>query len=62
MKMREAIEKGEAYLSRIDTAVKKHYLNGQADLDSCKKVIIELDLPPIFVIPMVHQAFLSHIR
>lgn len=61
IKMREAIEKGEAYLSRIDTIVKKYYLNRQADMSSCKNVISELGLPPVFAIPMVHRAFLSHI-
>jgi glyoxylase-like metal-dependent hydrolase (beta-lactamase superfamily II) len=62
IKMREAIEKGEAYLSRIDTVVKKYYLNRQADMNSCKNVIAELGLPPVFAIPMVHRAFLSHIN
>ncbi|MFA5261545.1 MAG: MBL fold metallo-hydrolase [Candidatus Omnitrophota bacterium] len=62
MKMREAIEKGEDYLSKVDAAVKKHYLNGQADLNCCRGVITELGLPLVFVIPMVHKAFLSHVR
>lgn len=33
-----AIEKGEAYLSIIDRAIKKYYLNWQADMNSCKDV------------------------
>jgi hydroxyacylglutathione hydrolase len=62
MKMRESIEKGESYLSKVDTVVKKHYLNEQSDLGCCRKVITELGLPPVFVIPMVHKAFLSHVK
>ncbi len=61
MKMKESIEKGERYLSKVDTVVKKHYLNEQADLSCCRNVITELGLPPIFIIPMVHNAFLSHV-
>jgi hydroxyacylglutathione hydrolase len=60
IEMRVAIEKGENYLARIDTAVRKHYVTEQADMECCKKVITELGLPPIFVMPMVHKAFLSH--
>jgi hydroxyacylglutathione hydrolase len=62
IKMRESIEKGESYLSKVDMAVKKHYLNEQSDLGCCRKVITELGLPPVFVIPMVHKAFLSHVN
>lgn len=62
MKMREIIEKGEDYLSRIDIVVKKYYLHRQADMSSCRNVIAELGLPSVFVIPMVHRAFLSHVN
>jgi glyoxylase-like metal-dependent hydrolase (beta-lactamase superfamily II) len=62
LKMRESIEKGEEYLSKIDTIVKKHYLNAEADLVCCRNVITELGLPPVFATPMTHRAFLSHIK
>lgn len=62
MKMRESLENGEGYLLKIDAVVRKYYSNAQADLTCCKNVIDELGLPPVFVIPMVHQAFLSHLR
>jgi hydroxyacylglutathione hydrolase len=62
LKMRENIEKGEAYLAKIDAVVKKYYLNRQADMSCCRNVIAELGLPPVFVIPMVHRAFLSHVE
>ena len=61
MKMRKAIDKGEAYMLKIDTVVKKHYLTGQASMECCRNVIADLGLPPIFVIPLVHKAFLSHV-
>jgi len=61
IKMIEAIGAGENYLLMIDTVVKKHYLNRQAPLECCQNVIAELGLPPVFAIPLVHKAFLSHI-
>jgi hydroxyacylglutathione hydrolase len=62
MKMRESIEKGENYLSKIDGAVRKYYPGEQSDMTCCRNVITELGLPPVYAMPMVHKAFLSHIK
>jgi len=61
MKMKEAIEKGENYVLKIDKVVKKHYLKSRASMDCCRNVIAELGLPPLLAVPLVHKAFLSHL-
>jgi len=58
--MAEAIQKGENYLAALDAAVKKHYAHDAAGMECCRNVLAELGLPPIFALPMVHKAFLSH--
>lgn len=55
------IEKGEKYINEIDDKVKKFYHSGDCGMESCRKVISELKLPELFVMPMVHKAFLSHL-
>jgi len=55
------IASGEQYLDKLDVAVKKHYA-GKSDPnpDCCKNVIMNLNLPPVFVNPIVDKAFRSH--
>ncbi|MDD1758662.1 MAG: MBL fold metallo-hydrolase [Methanotrichaceae archaeon] len=53
---------GKEYLLALDTVVKKYYLNTtEATLETCKLVIDELKLPPVYVNQLSHKAFMSHI-
>jgi len=55
------ISAGEKYLEKIDSVVKKQYIQNELNpLDNCKKVIKELKLPRIFVNPLVDKAFRTH--
>lgn len=55
------INDGEKYLDRIDNAVKKFYPEKELNaLDNCRKVINELGLPPVFIVPLVDRAFRTH--
>lgn len=57
----ELILEGENYLNKLDTAVKEYYSQNEATtLDNCSKVIKALNLPPVFVIPLVDRAFNTH--
>lgn len=52
---------GENYLNKLDMAVKQYYRQNELNpLDNCSKVIRELNLPPVFVIPLVDRAFRTH--
>ena len=52
---------GENYLDKIDTAVKEYYSEKESNaLDNCRKVINELGLPPVFIVPLVDRAFKTH--
>ncbi|MCK9181703.1 MAG: MBL fold metallo-hydrolase [Fibrobacteraceae bacterium] len=56
------IEKGDQYLDRLDSCVKKHYSDKEEKpLDNCAKVIHELGLPVTFVTPLVDRAFKTHV-
>jgi hydroxyacylglutathione hydrolase len=55
------IADGEDYLNKLDLAVNQYYSQKEfKTLDNCEKVIKALDLPPIFVIPLVDRAFRTH--
>jgi glyoxylase-like metal-dependent hydrolase (beta-lactamase superfamily II) len=55
------INDGEKYLDRIDVAVKKFYPEKESNpLDNCRKVINDLGLPPVFIVPLVDRAFRTH--
>lgn len=55
------IEGGEKYMDKINGAVKKYYSDHQGDtMDCCRMVIQELQLPPLFAIPLVDRAFKTH--
>lgn len=53
---------GEEYISRIDSAVKAHYMNTKEDLSGCcKKTVENLGLSPFLVNQVVNRAFMSHL-
>ncbi len=55
------ITDSKQYLHKIDAAVKKHYTqNEEEKLEFCNKVINELELPSLFVVPLVDNAFRTH--
>lgn len=55
-------DEGKAYLQLLDAAVKKYYFNTtDATMETCQRVIDELKLPSVYVNPLSHRAFLSHI-
>jgi hydroxyacylglutathione hydrolase len=60
--MKEYIKRGEEYLLKVNAVVNKYYSNEKSGMDSCRNVITELGLPPAFLMPMVHRAFLSHVK
>ena len=58
----ELLSAGEKYLQLINKTVKDHYRDRQsASMDDCAAVIHALGLPPVYVNPIVHNAFLSHL-
>jgi hydroxyacylglutathione hydrolase len=60
--MHKLFNEGEEYLMALDAVVKKYYLNAtEATIETCKLVIDELKLPPVYVNQLSHKAFLSHI-
>lgn len=57
----ELISNGESYLKKIDHAVRQHYTeNKENSLISCQKVIEQLELPLMWINPIVDKAFRSH--
>jgi glyoxylase-like metal-dependent hydrolase (beta-lactamase superfamily II) len=62
-KIFQVIHEGEAYLKKLDNAVKKHYISSNiGSLESCQACIQELGLPPFLVNPIVDKAFRSHLK
>jgi hydroxyacylglutathione hydrolase len=56
------INEGESYLNILDIAVKEYYTQEELKtLENCRKVIKALNLPPVFVIPLVDRAFRTHL-
>lgn len=52
---------GENYLNRLDKAVKEYYTQNElTPLECCSKTIKSLNLPPVFVNPIVDKAFRTH--
>jgi glyoxylase-like metal-dependent hydrolase (beta-lactamase superfamily II) len=57
------IGEGEDYLRRIDAVVQKVYRDVEhAPLESCSRVIEQLDLPEFYVNPIVDRAFRTHLN
>jgi hypothetical protein len=60
--MAAIINVGEAYLLRIDRAVKENYKeNGDDFFAACKKTVGSLGLPSFLANGVVNRAFLSHL-
>ena len=56
------INSGEEYLAMIDKTVKKTYSGTEpAPLMFCRQTVEDLQLPPVFVNPIVDKAFRSHL-
>ena len=59
--MHRLFNEGKEYLMALDTVVKKYYFSTtEATLETCRLVIDELMLPPVYANPLSHRAFLSH--
>ncbi len=57
------ISEGYDYLKKIDNLVNTYYSNeSEMPFESCKKIIDELKLPPLFVNPIVDRAFRTHLE
>lgn len=62
-KIQELIMNGEKYLIKLDMGVKQYYSSKEENtLENCKRLIDNLGLPPIYINPVVHRAFQSHIE
>lgn len=62
-KIKELIMNGEQYLIKLDVGVKQYYSRKEENtLQNCKRLIDNLGLPPVYVNPIVHRAFQSHIQ
>ena len=56
------ITDGQAYLNKLDNTIKQYYSQNELKpLDNCDKVIKALNLPLLFVIPLVDRAFITHL-
>lgn len=56
------LEDGYEYLKLLDQTVKQNYIGEESEtLEFCKKVISQLNLSPVFVMPIVDKAFRSHL-
>lgn len=51
-----------AYLDRIDAAVRRHASQAADPLDLARRVVAELDLPPLAVNPLLAASLQSHLR
>jgi hydroxyacylglutathione hydrolase len=57
------IERGEAYIDTLHEAVLKYYASpDKTNFENCTRLITGLGLPPAFINPLAHRAFLSHFR
>jgi hypothetical protein len=60
--MHKLFDEGKEYLLALDAVVKKYYFNTtEATIETCKLVIDELKLPPVYVNQLSHKTFLLHI-
>jgi hydroxyacylglutathione hydrolase len=58
----EFTNSGLDYIERIDNSVRKLYNGQETDkIHFCKAVIEDLNLPAVYVNPLVNKAFLSHL-
>jgi hydroxyacylglutathione hydrolase len=52
---------GENYLNKLDIAVKEYYSQNELNaLENCAKVIKTMNLPLVFINPLVDRAFRTH--
>lgn len=59
--MNALFDEAEAYLNKLDLAVKQYYSESELNaLDNCSNVIKALNLPPFFAIPLVDRTFKTH--
>lgn len=57
------LDEGEDYLNALDEAVKEIYSGEESgELESCRKVIINLGLSDFYINPVVDRAFRGHIK
>ncbi|MFL0195695.1 MBL fold metallo-hydrolase [Clostridium sp. WILCCON 0269] len=62
-KIKELIMNGEQYLIKLDMGVKQYYSSKEENtLENCKRLIDNLGLPPVYINPIVHRAFQSHLE
>lgn len=62
-KIKELIMNGEQYLIKLDMGVKQYYSSKEENtLENCKRLINNLGLPLVYINPIVHRAFQSHLE
>lgn len=61
--VKKFLDEGYEYLALLDQTVKQYYIGKETEpLEFCKKVISQLRLSPIFIMPIVDKAFYSHLQ